>query len=85
MTVVSDILRFSLIALWVVPAAALICIALFALAVPGLALGSIYTRFVLKLRRTKVPEIVESLTCSIDADCPEGQICVNGTCVPTQN
>ena len=29
-----------------------------------------------------ITESIENLVCSIDADCPEGYLCVGGKCVP---
>ncbi len=40
--------------------------------------GTIKMRRVAKLLEKALP----NMTCSINADCPEGYVCVNGHCVP---
>lgn len=41
---------------------------------------------VLALKRLgrSVAEVTTYLTCSIDADCPQGYICRDGTCMPAE-
>jgi len=85
-----DILRYSLVILWVLPVALLIGVALFAIATPTVTLGGSVIRLfkVIRADRSKKIEIEvhdKVLTCSIDTDCPEGYVCVNGSCVQTQN
>jgi hypothetical protein len=39
----------------------------------------------LGVRRTNKRAEALSITCSIDADCPSGYVCVNGHCVPSRS
>ncbi len=36
----------------------------------------------LKKRRARGKQKIEKLVCSVDTDCPEGHICINGRCLP---
>lgn len=36
-------------------------------------------------QRRKAARAAESLSCSLDADCPPGHICLDGICVPADS
>ena len=43
------------------------------------------TQHFLGARKVDKREKASSLTCSVDADCPQGQVCVDGRCVPLRS
>lgn len=52
-----------------------------------IVIGLIIISLVMLLEQTKrkmtgdIKEHIENLVCSIDADCPEGYICIEGKCI----
>ncbi|MFQ5997433.1 MAG: dickkopf-related protein [Dehalococcoidales bacterium] len=77
----------SLLVVWAIPAALVVAVVVFVIAAPALTLGGVVIRLYeivrFRLRRRAPAEMPGlHLSCSIDADCPPGYVCVNGLCVP---
>jgi len=79
----------SLVIVWAIPAALIVAVVAFVIAAPALTLGGVVIRLYevvcVRLRRSARAKMRGvNLTCSIDADCPLGYVCVSGHCVPVK-
>jgi len=85
-----DVLRaLSLVIVWAIPAILIVAVAVFVIAAPALTLGGVVIRLyeIICVRLRKKPQEKSqtqglNLTCTIDADCPQGYVCLTGYCVP---
>ncbi len=82
-----DTFRFlSLFIVWAIPAVLLMLVVLFVVAAPALAVGGVVSGLCERLGANLQAKVKEQkgqglgLTCSINADCPPGFVCVNGSC-----
>lgn len=85
-----DIFRaLSLVIVWAIPAVLVLAVVAFMVGAPVLTLGGAVLRLYNSIsvrRHRKAPAETRGpeLTCSVDADCPSGFVCVNGYCVPKE-
>ncbi len=87
-----DVFRLlSLMIVWAIPAILIVAVVVFVIGAPALTLGGVVLRLsdIVSVRLRRKPQAETqtqglNLTCSVNADCPRGFVCVNGYCVPTK-